>query len=91
MSLGLEYIAHKMTKTKVKTVLTKKQAGRVYWIFRDLRRRTKEDDEAGFPVRFVNLLFKKKIKLHRSRGLGPSTWKPSEVVSWDAMARMSTR
>jgi len=87
MPLGLEYIAHKMTKIQVKTGLTPQQSGRVYWMFRDLRRRTKGGEAAIRPIRFVNFLFQKKVGVHRPRGLG--TWAPSEVVSWDAMARVS--
>jgi len=55
--LGLEYIAHKMTKIQVKTGLTPRQADRVYWMFRDLRRRRSESEVAARPIRFVNFLF----------------------------------
>jgi hypothetical protein len=85
--LGLEYIAHKMTKIQVKTALTFRQAGRVHKMFWDLRCRTKGGDVAIRPIRFVDFLFQNKVKVHRPRGLG--TWAPSEVKSWDAMARVS--
>ena len=85
--LGLEYIAHKMTKIQVKIGLTSWQASRVYWMFRDLRRRRDESEIAARPIRFVNFLFQKKVKAHRPRGL--RTWAPSDVVSWDAVARFS--
>jgi hypothetical protein len=86
--LGLEYIAHKMTKIQVKTGLTEWQADRVYEIFWDLRCRTKEGDVALRPIRFVDSLFQSKVQVHRPRGLG--TWAPSEVMSLSAMARVST-
>lgn len=91
--LGLEYIAHKMTKIQVTNGLTEWQEGRIYWMFRDLRRRLESVDSgdsievAVRPIRFVNFLFKNKVKVHRPRGLG--TWAPSEIVSWDAMARVT--
>lgn len=91
--LGLEYIAHKMTKIQVTNGLTEWQEGRIYWMFRDLRRRLESGDPSDSsevavrPIRFVNFLFKNKVKVHRPRALG--TWAPSEIVSWDAMARVT--
>lgn len=85
--LGLEYIAHKMTKIQVKTGLTPRQAGRIYKMFRDLRRRRGESEVSARPSRFVNFLFQKKVMVHRPRGLG--AWAPSEVVAWDRIARVS--
>lgn len=68
--LGLEYIAHKITKIQVKTGLTPRQADRVYWMFWDLRRRRSGSEVAARPIRFVNFLFQKTIKVHRPRDLG---------------------
>ena len=93
--LGLEYIVHKMTKIQVIDGLTEWQEGRIYWMFQDLRRRLESGDPSDSsgvavrPIRFVNFLFKNKVKVHRPRGLG--TWAPSEIVSWDAMARVTMR
>ncbi|GAB7323799.1 hypothetical protein MBLNU13_g07250t3 [Cladosporium sp. NU13] len=49
--LGLEYIAHKMTKIQVKTGLTPRQADRVHWMSGDLRHRRNESEVAGRPIR----------------------------------------
>lgn len=84
--LGLEYIAHKMTKIQVKTGLTEWQADRVYDMFWDLRRRTKGGDVATRPIRFVDTLFQSKVQVHRPREL--VTWAPSEVMSLVVMARV---
>ena len=87
--LGLEYIAHKMTKIQVKNRLTKLQAERVYKMFHGLQVRRKESEVVLRPIKFVDFLFQNKVKVHWWRRLG--TWQPAEVISWDAMARVTMR
>lgn len=67
---GLEFITHRMERVQVRNGLTPLQAEQVYTMFDEVRQRTHGGGESLRPIRFVDLLFQRKVQLHRARGLG---------------------